>query len=551
VRGPGDHPVLPSPLAARVRAGRGGAAMTVCSSPAGDAARGRLPGRLRAAGWRVVARELADPRGRYVGMLVALVLTYAGAAQLSYRLEFAGPVASIVWLPVGVGVAFLYLGGLALFPGVLVGDLLANDYSKLPALSAFGQSVGNLLEVVVAVLLIRRLVRRGSPLDTVAGAACLLVAIAVGTAVSATVGTASLWLGDVLRGAAVPSTWRTWWLGDTAGALIVVPLAIAWWKPSRPAVTRRRAVEAGVLFLAVAALSDLSSRTAQPVVYVVFPLLMWAALRFGRRGATLAVTITVGFTIWNTTHSFGPFASRTLSRSVVDTQLFIGVAAVSTLLLAALVSERERFTGELAASRSRLVEAGQRERRRLEQDLHDGAQQRLTWLAADLGRAGDAAREHPSRAPGLFARAEKQLRAALDELRDLAHGIHPAVLTELGLAGAIRSMTLRSSVPIVLGELPAGRLDDTAETAAYYVVAEAIANAQKHARSSHVDVSAVAEAGVLRVVVADDGVGGARAGGSGLQGLRDRVEGVGGEFLVQSPPGRGTRITATIPLAGG
>ena len=522
--------------------------MTMDLYSARGAAAGSPAGRLRFRLTPLAGVELARPGGRYVATLVALVLSYAGAAQLSYRLEFAGPVASIVWLPVGVGIAFLYLGGLGLVPGVLIGDLLANDYSTLPVPSAIGQSVGNVLEVVVAVVLIRRLVRRDSPLDTVAGAAWLLVAIGVGTAVSATIGTTSLWLGDVLHGDAVPSTWRTWWMGDTAGALIVVPLAIAWWKRPRPAMTRSQVAEAGGLFLAVGALADLSSRTNQPVVYVVFPLLMWAALRFGSRGATLAVTITVGFTIWNTTHSFGPFADRTLSRSVADTQLFIGVAAVSTLLLAALVSERERFTAELAASRSRIVEAGQRERRRLEQNLHDGAQQRLIWLAADLGRAGVAAREHPAEAHELLARAEEQVRVALDELRDLGHGIHPAVLTELGLAGAIRSMALRSSVPVVVAEMPAGRLSDTAETAAYYVVAEAIANAQKHARAARIEVSAVAQGGTLRVVVADDGGGGARPRGSGLQGLRDRVEGVGGRFRLQSARAGGTRITATIPL---
>jgi len=522
--------------------------MTVHGASAGGASDRWLPGLARYALGRIAGGALASPQGRYAGKLLALVLTYAGAAQLSYQLEFAGPVAAIVWLPVGVGIAFLYLGGLALVPGVLVGDLLINDYTKLPALAAVGQSLGNVLEVVVAVVVLRRLVRRGSPLDTLVGAACLLVSVAIGTVVSATIGTLSLWLGDVLQRDTVASTWRTWWLGDAAGALVVVPLAIAWWEPRRPAITRARLVEAGVLFLALAALSDLSSRTDRPVVYVVFPLLMWAALRFGRRGATVAVTITVGFTIWNTTHSFGPFASRTLSRSVVDTQLFIGVAAISTLLLAALVSERDRFTRELAASRGRIVEAGQRERRRLEQDLHDGAQQRLTWLAAGLGRAGAIAREHPSHAPELFAEAEGQLRAALVELRDLAHGIHPAALTELGLPGAITQTAARCTIPVRIVSLPARRVDGIAETTAYYVFAEAVANAQKHSSASSISVSAVAAERLLRLEVADDGNGGADPAGRGLQGLRDRVEGIGGTLRVTSPPGRGTAIEAAIPL---
>ena len=521
------------------------------ASAAATAVGGSAAPRVRGGVWRFGGGALARHRTVYVAKLVALILMYSGAAHLSYWLEFAGPVAAIVWLPVGVGVAFLYLGGLGLFPGVLIGDLLVNDYSALSTLSAVGQSVGNLLEVVVAVVLIRVLVRRGSPLDTIMGAACLLLAIATGTAVSATIGTASLWLGNVLTSDTVASTWRTWWLGDATGALVVVPLAIAWQKLPRPVMHARRAVEAIVLFAAIAVVSDLSSGSDQPVVYVVFPLLTWAALRFGRRGATLAATITVGFTIWNATHYLGPFADATLSRSVASVQLFVGVATISTLLLAAIVSERDKFTRELAASRGRILEAGQRERRRLEQNLHDGAQHRLVWLAADLGRAAGVVREHPSQAPGLFAQAEHELMAVLDELRDLAHGIHPTVLTELGLSGAIRAMARRSSCPMTVGDLPAERLDLPTETTAYYVVAEAVANAQKHAGASRIHVSAVADdRRSLRVDVTDDGVGGAIERGSGLQGLRDRVEGVGGSVRVHTPPGLGTHITATIPLTG-
>jgi signal transduction histidine kinase len=283
-------------------------------------------------------------------------------------------------------------------------------------------------------------------------------------------------------------------------------------------------------------------------VYTVFPLLIWAALRFGRRGATLAVAITVAVTVWNTTHYLGPFHVSPLSRSVLDAQLFIGVAAVSTLVLAAMVSERERFVRELAASRGRLIEAAHAERRRLEHNLHDGAQQRLVWLAGDLRRAVSLTREHPDRAPGVLESAEAEVTVALDELRDLAHGIHPAVLTDLGLRAALTEMAIRSRLPIVVGELPPERLDERAETTAYYVFAEAVTNAQKHSHASSVHLSGVVRGGTLRIEITDDGVGGASPSGTGIVGLRDRVEGVGGRFALESPPGRGTLVTARIPV---
>src|SRR4051794_8041847 len=137
-------------------------------------------------------------RGRYAFAVGALAVVYYGAAQLGYALEVAGPVAAVVWLPVGIGIAALYLGGLALWPGVLIGDLLANDYTALPLGSALGQTFGNVLEVLVAVLLLRRLVRSGSPLETVGGVVGMVAAIAAGTAVSATVGSLAQWFGGVI-----------------------------------------------------------------------------------------------------------------------------------------------------------------------------------------------------------------------------------------------------------------------------------------------------------------------------------------------------------------
>jgi signal transduction histidine kinase len=492
----------------------------------------------------------ARPTARYVVGVAALAALYYGAARVGYALEFAGPVAAIVWLPVGVGISFLYLGGLRYWPGVVLGDLLANDYAALPLGSALGQTFGNVLEMLVATVLMRRLIRAGSPLGSVGSLGRMLFALAAGTMVSATIGPLSLRLGNVLSADEIPHIWRTWWLGDFSGALVVVPLAIAWYRPAHHAGWRGQPLEGALVLAAVVGLTNIAFRGDHTVTYIVFPALIWAALRFGQRGATLAVAVAAGLTVWDTTHYSGPFVFESITRSVLSTQLYIAVAALSALSLAAVVAERERFAERLGASRARLVEASDTERRRLEHDLHDGAQQRLTTLAVRLDRSAVESREHPAHAPTLFEAAGAELVTAIDELRQLAHGLHPAVLSHLGLASAIRDVAARSAVPITLGELPSLRLDSTAEATAYFVFAEAVTNAQKHAHASSISVRVVVIGRALRVEIADDGVGGAtESRGSGLQGLRDRVEATGGTFDVESRRGHGTTVRGVIPLA--
>jgi PAS domain S-box-containing protein len=203
---------------------------------------------------------------------------------------------------------------------------------------------------------------------------------------------------------------------------------------------------------------------------------------------------------------------------------------------------------ELAASRARIVAAGDAERRRLERNLHDGAQQRLVSLALMLRLA---ARRHPGD-PDLVC-AGDELTHALEELRELARGIHPAVLTERGLEPAVEALATRATVPVELDvALGDERLPGPVEAAAYYVVAEALTNVAKYAHASEVSVGVERANGNACIEVSDDGVGGAAAeGGSGLRGLADRVEALGGRFVLSSPEGAGTTLRAEIPVSSG
>jgi PAS domain S-box-containing protein len=208
------------------------------------------------------------------------------------------------------------------------------------------------------------------------------------------------------------------------------------------------------------------------------------------------------------------------------------------------ISERKRAEAELRASRARLVEVADAERRRIQRNLHDGAQNRLTAVLLNLGRL----RESPDKSNALLALSIDELAAGLQEIRELASGLHPALLSERGLAAALQALALRTPIPVQVAALPDRRLPERVEAAAYYVVAEALANVQKHAGAHQVNVQATAQDGQLLVEVVDDGAGGADARGSGLRGLADRVEALGGSLEVGSPREGGTRLSARIPF---
>ena len=204
---------------------------------------------------------------------------------------------------------------------------------------------------------------------------------------------------------------------------------------------------------------------------------------------------------------------------------------------------------ELDNPRARIVAAADESRRRIERDLHDGAQQSLATLAMELRVAAGNLSAGPEELRDVLAQAAKAVTAALNEVREIAHGIHPAVLTECGLEPALRALARRSAVPVKLAVSTSGRLAKHIEVTAYYVVSELLTNVVKHARASVVRVTVGQPGKRLHLSIRDDGVGGADpARGSGLIGLRDRVEAIGGTVVITSPTGAGTTVLVSLPL---
>ena len=202
----------------------------------------------------------------------------------------------------------------------------------------------------------------------------------------------------------------------------------------------------------------------------------------------------------------------------------------------------------LRESRRRILDAGDAERQRLELRLREGAEERLEGLAKQLRRARLSARSDAARER--IERTEAQLARTLEELRRLAHGLHPRVLTEAGLAGALASLSAQAPVHVEV-VAPAHNMPAEVEAVAYFLCSEALANITKHASASRVSISVTTGDGRVRIEVEDDGLGGADpASGTGLRGLADRVEALGGTFHLESPPGTGTRLAAEIPLGG-
>ncbi len=358
------------------------------------------------------------------------------------------------------------------------------------------------------------------------------------------------------------------------GLGILLATLAAW----RGMATIERALARAVLGVPIATPPDLPAAPLERIVRWLRDPMTWkglvfVALKFPLGVASFAIVCATGF--FSLVLLFAPlivlFTTVTFFGWIVESPLqalplvLIGAPAVllslhlyngaawlwalfaRVMLGPSTVELRERVD-DLHDARARIIAAGDAERRRIERDLHDGAQQRLVALSLTLGLAESRINDPAAAAP-LIAQAREEARLAVQELRELASGIHPALLTDRGLGPALEALAARAPVPTTVDGVPERRLPPQIEAACYFVTAEALTNVAKYAGAMSAGISLSVEHGGVRLIVRDDGAGGADLdAGRGLRGLRDRVEALDGHLHIDSPPGLGTTLIAEIPL---
>jgi diguanylate cyclase (GGDEF)-like protein len=293
---------------------------------------------------------------RQLGIILALAAVYFVAGKLGLRLAVVNASASAVWPPTGIALAACLIFGRRVWPGVLLGAFLVNVTTAGSALTSLGIAIGNTLEVLAASYLVERWAGGRAAFDRARDVlAFALLAGLAATTVSASVGTLSLVLGGLARWSDAGAIWLTWWLGDGGGSLVVAPLILLWSAPASAPWDDRQVLEGAALLAASVVIGEIALGSlllpwtggGRPLTFLCMPLFLWAAFRFGRRGAAVVVTIEYAIAVEATLHGLGAFSRASLTESFLLLQVFTCVASVTTMMMAALVSERRRAEARL------------------------------------------------------------------------------------------------------------------------------------------------------------------------------------------------------------
>ncbi len=521
--------------------------------------------------------------------LIALAAIYLVTARLGLGLGAVSGFATPVWPPTGIALFALLCFGARLWPGVFAGALIANLVTGAPPLAALGIAAGNTVEAVMAMLLLRR-ANFDVGLSRVRDVGALLIlAACVSTTLSATIGVLSLRLGGVIGSAAVFATWRTWWVGDALGALLVAPLLVVWAKGT-PRLAAKP-IEAVVVLVTLCGVSLVVFHDLIPgegdgflrQAYATFPILVWAALRFRQHGAATATFVAAVVAIAGTAQGHGPFASNDLSQSLLSLQIFMGIAAITTLALAAAVMERDAAEAE----RERLHDQTQEAIRARDEFLSVASHELRTPLTS-LELQVETLRHTMKKtyepvAPEKLDSKLEVIERQLDRLNGLVEDL-------LDVSRAVAGRFALELEPVDLGSVAVeatARLQDqaraagseltlkTAECFGHWdrlrldqIVTNLVSNAIKFGPGKPVEVEVIAEQGHAILKVRDYGIGikpedqdrvfqrferavsKRHFGGLGL-GLwivRQIVEALGGSITLTSSAGHGCQFTVRLPL---
>ena len=501
----------------------------------------------------------------YAIQILALAVVYVAAARAGLMMDAVAGFATLVWPGTGIAIAALFVLGLRMWPGVLVGAVVANVWTGAPIAVAAGIAIGNTLEGLFGAYALRRANFRRQ-LDRVRDALVLIaLAAACAPLVSATVGVASLWLGDVVETSALVDTWRAWWLGDAVGALVVTPVLLTLARPARDRALESSAL---VVVLGLTGVLVFGGRTILPglqLPYVVFPPLVWAALRFGARGAARATFVMIAIAIAGTALQHGPFASETLAAALLSLQAFMVVVAITILLLGSASAERD----DAVRKREELMEVISHELKNPISSVQLSSEVLLKLATEDsvrkrvvaIQRAGDRMTTLIQNV--LDLRALERGRIAIEPVEMQAVDLVEEAAELLRPLAAERAQTIE----IASSEKHAVFCD---RDRVLQIFANLVGNAMKFSpRSSVIELALVATTGHIQFSVRDRGPGLApeerarvfdrywqapktaqHGSGLGLFICKGLVEAHGGSIWVESEPGSGSVFHFTLPKPG-
>jgi signal transduction histidine kinase len=529
----------------------------------------------------------------YLTRVLGLAAVYAVAARLGLSLDAVAGFATLVWPATGIALAALLTFGYRLWPGVFIGALVANLLTGAPALVALGIAAGNTLEAVVGTYALRRIPGFRPSLDRLQDVVGLIVLAAVfSTMVSATIGVSSLYVGGILPLAEAWKAWRAWWLGDLIADLVVAPLLLVWATTRRVWPAPRLLLEAAALIVSIAAVNFLifggsaaTDSAAFGQAYLVFPPLIWAALRFGQHGAVATTFVTSLIAVWGTASGHGPFARPVLHESLFALQTFMAVTAATFLVLGASIAERRRALEKLRRAHEQVAEANRVKSEFLAVMSHE----LRTPLHAIAGYVDLMAMEVED---PITARQRTYLSRIQSNQRHLASMIEDVLSFAKVEAGrlsltmqTVRACEILGSLgPLVDPELRRRELSFTCDPGDPSLIVRAdpekltqilvnlVANAMKFtAAGGRIDVGAARDGERVRIWVRDTGIGippdqlervfepfvqvdhgMARSHpgmGLGLAIARDFARAMGGDLRLESELGKGTTAWLELPTA--
>jgi two-component system, NarL family, sensor histidine kinase FusK len=513
----------------------------------------------------------------YVAAVAAVCGVYFAAAKFGLSLASATQQVTAVWPPTGIALVALLLLGTRVWPGVLGGALLANATAHEAVSTALGIAVGNTLTAFAGALLLLRLVDFDIALERTRDVFGLVLVAIFTPLLSASNGVATLALHGVIPWSEAGSVWPIWWAGDAMGILLLAPVLLTWAARSRIQWRGWRLAECAAIFAALAAVSlvtlladDRLSTSYHELKYTVFPVVIWAALRFGQRETASAVLCVAAFALWGAIHNERSFPAGSADQRLVLLELFMAVAALIGLVLSAVTAERAHAEKALRESEERrrrilseMLAAEESERSRIATELHDDTVQVLTATLVSLDRARAGLRRDGSRTTlAVLDTARSTLALAVDRTRTLMFELRPQVLEARGIDAAVRDLALQAGKEAgfeVTIDAKLGRYLESVEILIYRTVLESVTNARKHSSAKHLRIRlAERDPATIMGEVEDDGRGfdvenvRARADSLhiGLGSLAERIRMAGGTCVITSSPGSGTLVGFTVPIRG-